>query len=282
MQHGWRRSYDDGDLTPTNELASMALHEGGGTLPRQRGPGRPRPVAKVAANQSSLTFNASQVTLLARDWDSPRKRPPSPPKRQSSSGNVARCDLSDSCDSVDGGGRLITTTVELHHPLPAYPSPCRPSPSQESFDDLPLPPPPAPSTPPSASAPRQASWGGGSAPDEILLASLAKQPGRTGSDASFKSSSSTESDSLPFANENAGTIKQRANRPHPNLASLDGKDGVSHKQSLQHRPSIMEMKKDGPQEPSDVLNDIGNMLANLTDELDAMLEEEKRQGLNND
>lgn len=41
-------------------------------------------------------------------------------------------------------------------------------------------------------------------------------------------------------------------------------------------------KKDGPQEPSDVLNDIGNMLANLTDELDAMLEEEKRQGLNNE
>lgn len=31
-----------------------------------------------------------------------------------------------------------------------------------------------------------------------------------------------------------------------------------------------------------VLNDIGNMLANLTDELDAMLEEEKRVGLNID
>lgn len=31
-----------------------------------------------------------------------------------------------------------------------------------------------------------------------------------------------------------------------------------------------------------VLNDIGNMLANLTDELDAMLEEEKRVGLNTD
>lgn len=31
-----------------------------------------------------------------------------------------------------------------------------------------------------------------------------------------------------------------------------------------------------------VLNDIGNMLANLTDELDAMLEEEKRIGLNID
>lgn len=35
-------------------------------------------------------------------------------------------------------------------------------------------------------------------------------------------------------------------------------------------------------EPVDVLDDIGNMLANLTDELDAMLEEEKRQGLNDD
>ncbi|KAK3920860.1 Caskin-2 [Frankliniella fusca] len=292
MQHGWRRSYDDGDLTPTNELASMALHEGGGTLPRHRGPGRPRPVAKVTANITSSTFNASQATLLARDWDSPRKRPPSPPKRQSSSGG--RCgNLSDSCDSVDGvggagsgsgSGRIITTTVELHHPLPAYPSPCRPSPSQDSLDDLPLPPPPAPSTPPSATGPRQPSWSSGSCSqqEEMLIASLSKQPGRTGSDASFKSSSSTESDSLPFANENAGTIKQRANRAHPSLSSLDGKDGMSLKQAPQHRPSLIELKKDGPQEPSDVLNDIGNMLANLTDELDAMLEEEKRQGLNND
>ena len=33
---------------------------------------------------------------------------------------------------------------------------------------------------------------------------------------------------------------------------------------------------------ANVLNDIGNMLANLTDELDAMLEEEKRAGLNDD
>jgi len=39
----------------------------------------------------------------------------------------------------------------------------------------------------------------------------------------------------------------------------------------------------GPPKVSvNVLNDIGNMLANLTDELDAMLEEEKRVGLNID
>lgn len=37
-----------------------------------------------------------------------------------------------------------------------------------------------------------------------------------------------------------------------------------------------------PKISANVLNDIGNMLANLTDELDAMLEEEKRAGLNID
>lgn len=45
-------------------------------------------------------------------------------------------------------------------------------------------------------------------------------------------------------------------------------------------PHTLPEKDEGKStEPVDVLNDIGNMLANLTDELDAMLEEEKRQGL---
>lgn len=45
---GWRpRSYDDGDITPTNE--ALPLHEGGGTLPRPRGLVRPRPIAKIPA-----------------------------------------------------------------------------------------------------------------------------------------------------------------------------------------------------------------------------------------
>lgn len=37
----------------------------------------------------------------------------------------------------------------------------------------------------------------------------------------MQSTSSTDSESLPFANENAGTIKQRACRPHPGLTVLD-------------------------------------------------------------
>lgn len=99
-----------------------------------------------------------------------------------------------------------------------------------------------------------------------------------------QSSSSTESDSIPFANENAGTIKQNrgqiAGRPH----TVDyGRAGIPLA-SLPRNPDksnpLSEHKEESKSsEPVDVLNDIGNMLANLTDELDAMLEEEKRQGL---
>ena len=38
MIKNWRRSYDDGDITPTNDAAARELmyEEGGGTLPRQQ------------------------------------------------------------------------------------------------------------------------------------------------------------------------------------------------------------------------------------------------------
>ncbi|CAL8072169.1 unnamed protein product [Orchesella dallaii] len=88
---------------------------------------------------------------------------------------------------------------------------------------------------------------------------------RNGSDASFKSSSSTESESIPFANDNAGTIKQQkaGNRvPAPGtLDSLYAPNGASGS-SGEHI------------EAGDVLSDIGNMLADLTDELDAILQQE--------
>lgn len=104
----------------------------------------------------------------------------------------------------------------------------------------------------------------------------------------LQSSSSTESDSLPFANENAGTIKQRVARVQEygnNSPNLSGhmmghhQQHHSHHHHPQHHHHVVG-NESGRDEPADVLNDIGNMLANLTDELDAMLEEEKRQGLN--
>ncbi|XP_049868879.1 caskin-2 isoform X2 [Pectinophora gossypiella] len=261
----WRRSYDDGDITPTNDSS----YEGGGTLPRPRGLVRPRPVAKIQATPAyrdkSPDYTYDEIAYSARlqrvaYGASPhvaRKPPPDPPKRQSS--------------QYAPFSRFGQTTVEIHPEkslplsLPAYPSSDSLSVSLDSTGLLP--PPPAPSSPPRRY-------------EEDKL--------RTGSDASFKSSSSTESDSIPFANENAGTIKQNRSqiggRPHTvdygrtgiGLANLPPRS-TDIKPTTPH--SLPEHKDEKSTEPVDVLNDIGNMLANLTDELDAMLEEEKRQGL---
>ncbi|KAJ8898042.1 hypothetical protein PR048_003402 [Dryococelus australis] len=301
QQLGWRpRSYDDGDITPTNE--AVVLHEGGGTLPRPRGLVRPRPVAKIPAKTRSEVPSFEKPAFcsiyksLPRDLidiskynlepysyvgdmpggDTPKKRPPSPPKRQSSRGEA---DVVIDCSGpVPTATNTTTVTVDLHS---SAPSPC----------SLPLP--AYPSSPPPVMS---RSWGNvssSSGPDlpsmeHELLSNLSLQQSRNGSDASFKSSSSTESDSLPFANENAGTIKQRVTRPHPTLTTVDyPKTEFVPPQKRPQNPQgeITASQKalrerTGGQEPADVLNDIGNMLANLTDELDAMLEEEKRQGLN--
>ncbi|KAK3862714.1 hypothetical protein Pcinc_031449 [Petrolisthes cinctipes] len=130
--------------------------------------------------------------------------------------------------------------------------------------------------------------------DEEVAAGF--RPRRNDSNASFKSTSSTDSESLPFANENAGTIKQRSCRPHPGLsldprasphASPRASPALRRKDAtlpLRHTPgpvpeapptqlSVTDTNV-SPDGTSDVLSDIGNMLANLTDELDAMLEQE--------
>ncbi|XP_046733869.1 caskin-1 isoform X1 [Diprion similis] len=260
-QTEWRpRSYEDGDLTPTNEAA---IEAGGGTLPRPRHClVRPRPIAKVTATPG-------QFKSLPRDFDNkyqltyglessphlPKRRPPSPPRRQSSR---------EIGTAVGGGAGDVV--IDCSGPVPTA-----------SCDEM-IPPPPAPAPAQSAQSQQlrshssmSRSWGsvGVSVNEEHeLIASLALQH-RNGSDASFKSSSSTESDSLPFANENAGTIKQRAARAQDYTSPpMGGMMGHHHSGT------------GTGQETGDVLNDIGNMLANLTDELDAMLEEEKRQGLN--
>lgn len=104
----------------------------------------------------------------------------------------------------------------------------------------------------------------------------------------FQSSSSTESDSLPFANENAGTIRTRAGGRQTDYGTAPASVKTRAAGLPPHPSPTPNRQPQGgvpPQgagrnqrtEPADVLNDIGNMLANLTDELDAMLEEEKRQ-----
>lgn len=195
---GWRPwSYDDGDITPTNE--SVILYEGGGTLPRPRGVIKPRPVAKIAAKARETfpdfekpqfvteKYANPQYKTLPREIMDPgkyhmqyspmmvKKIPPHPPKRQDSE-----------CSHEQ------TTTVEIHHvqtssplPLPAYPSSDSLSISLDNQGDLPLPPPPAPGTPPGSAHSKLNSSQSWSAEEQELIKSLALQH-RNGSDASFK------------------------------------------------------------------------------------------------
>lgn len=93
----------------------------------------------------------------------------------------------------------------------------------------------------------------------------------------MQSSSSTESDSLPFANENAGTIRTRAGGRQTEFSPGKPRTGLPPHPSPTPNRQQQSARSNQRAEPADVLNDIGNMLANLTDELDAMLEEEKRQ-----
>lgn len=206
---GWRpRSYDDGDITPTNE--SGLFYEGGGTLPRPRGVIRPRPVAKIVAKARDPYPEFDKLPVVAPQFGyySPlmgKKVPPNPPKRQQHPlEQQLEQTPSEGADEVDGTSAGTTTTVEIHHhhhhhhhqhqhqlqtssplPLPAYPSSDSLSISLDGQGDLPLPPPPAPGTPPGSAAGQMnssRSWG---AEEQELINTLALQH-RNGSDASFK------------------------------------------------------------------------------------------------
>lgn len=112
-----------------------------------------------------------------------------------------------------------------------------------------------------------------------------------------QSNSSIDSiDQLPFANDNAGTIKQRVNQyhqmPHSNTANVPLEEVSQSKSttadntptnvslatspSASHNTDLIDASQSEHSSVS-VLNDIGNMLANLTDELDAMLSMEKEE-----
>ncbi|VVC31753.1 Hypothetical protein CINCED_3A009285 [Cinara cedri] len=228
----WRhqqKSFEDGDVTPTNEIT--ILHECTATLPRPRGLVKPRLVAKVPAlyNQPNIEDCSGLNTL--------KRRPPSPPKRQQSCEDHSKC-------------HQITVVADLH---------CTSALQSKSLGK----------------------W------TTDNMSPKHNPEDHIGSNASFKSNSSAESDTIPFANENAGTIKQRTIRStneliQPSMLS-EGSYSMHTTSSYPVHSAASQfslMPPSGKKEPADVLNDIGNMLANLTDELDAMLEEEKRQGLN--
>jgi len=95
---------------------------------------------------------------------------------------------------------------------------------------------------------------------------------RSGSDVGIqmKRNSSFGSESgLPFANDNAGTIRIRSN----SHIVLQG--GERQQEDTSPPGPAPAPGHQGKRSAGDVLHDIGSMLSDLTDELDAMLKLEK-------
>ncbi|XP_075165128.1 CRK like proto-oncogene, adaptor protein isoform X2 [Haematobia irritans] len=398
----WRRSYDDGDITPTNDAAARELmyEEGGGTLPRHQRGILQRAVLNTmpplehhhymnaaaaeyvchAAGLGSGANAPSGSTSIVIDnpnhtntyiTGSPmtsKKIAPDPPRRHCSIRNSRGLSqdgsqINSASNAVGGHGGITTnmyygpsgvsTTATGVHAHTAY---LQQQPSQPIYANY--------ATIQQTTA-------------EIHCEKMHDN----------KSNSSIDSiDTIPFANENTGTIKQRllnrqelsnanvsqatagnhlhsssssssssstntiANITHsfhslksssslheaslirsesigstasggsaglsllrsptlqypplqadsaPSLAGLDGPGNMNTDEKTSDSPleasaisntgtsgsgttNLQTSASTGQKVSVNVLNDIGNMLANLTDELDAMLEEEKRVGLNTD
>ncbi|XP_017068878.1 caskin-2 isoform X2 [Drosophila eugracilis] len=353
---GWRRSYDDGDITPTNDATRELLYEqeGGGTLPRQQRGILQRAVlntmpplehhhymnAAAAAEYGAASGVEGGATYMSGSPLTGKKIAPEPPRRHCSIRNSR---------TLSGEG-VPSGSVAQAHQQGAQQQPQAP----HMFYGH------------TAQHWQQQQAGAGSSQQPIYAnyATIQQTTAEIHCEKYHdnKSTSSIDSiDTIPFANENTGTIKQRLlnrqelqggavgtnNAPGGHPAHLHSSSSSSSSSStntianiahsfhslksssslhdatlarsesmgstasggsaLHLRSPTLDMSNPGgsavvepinspesaapavpmntgvpPKVSVNVLNDIGNMLANLTDELDAMLEEEKRVGLNID
>ncbi|XP_017040636.1 caskin-2 isoform X2 [Drosophila ficusphila] len=370
---GWRRSYDDGDITPTNDATREMLYEqeGGGTLPRQQRGILQRAVlntmpplehhhymnAAAAAEYGAAGGVEGGANYLSGSPLTGKKIAPEPPRRHCSIRNSR---------TLSGEGVPPGSVAQAHQQAAQQQQ--QQQQAQHMF----------------YGHTGQQHWqqqqqqaagaGSGQQPIYANYATIQQTTAEIHCEKYHdnKSTSSIDSiDTIPFANENTGTIKQRLlnrqelqgggggggvganNAPgggggHPahlhsssssssssstntiaNIAhsfhSLKSSSSL-HDASLARSESMGSTASGGsalhlrsptldplsnaggsssavepisspesavpavalnstgvpPKVSVNVLNDIGNMLANLTDELDAMLEEEKRVGLNID
>ncbi|XP_017019049.1 uncharacterized protein ckn isoform X1 [Drosophila kikkawai] len=352
---GWRRSYDDGDITPTNDATRELLYEqeGGGTLPRQQRGILQRAVlntmpplenhhymnAAAAAEYGAASGIESGANYLSGSPLTGKKIAPEPPRRHCSIRNSR---------TLSGEGMPPGSVTQAQQQ------------QQQQQQQANQPPHMFYGHTAQHWQQQQAAAAAAAGSQQPIYANYATIQQTTAEIHcekyhDNKSTSSIDSiDTIPFANENTGTIKQRllnrqelhANNPvHPvhlhsssssssssstntianNIAhsfhSLKSSSSLhdatlarsesmgstaSGGSALHLRSPTLDLSNPGgsadplatattspesaaapavvvpPKVSVNVLNDIGNMLANLTDELDAMLEEEKRVGLNID
>ncbi|XP_062135425.1 uncharacterized protein LOC133845087 isoform X2 [Drosophila sulfurigaster albostrigata] len=369
----WRRSYDDGDITPTNDATRELLYEeGGGTLPRQQRGILQRAVlntmpplehhhymnAAAAAEYVTAGGADSAAAYLSGSPLAGKKIAPEPPRRHCSIRNSRQLSVEATPQGAAGVGVGASNQQQQQQQQPMFYGHTAPHWQQHQ------------------------AAGSNSQQQQPIYANYATIQQTTAEIHcekyhDNKSNSSIDSiDTIPFANENTGTIKQRllnrqelqaggnaassaaagaagghhaagthlhsssssssssstntiANIAHSfhslksssslhdaTLARSDSMNSTASAGSsaLHLRSPTLDVASNSgsgniscsgiepatspdaatavapvvpvttvpPKVSVNVLNDIGNMLANLTDELDAMLEEEKRVGLNID
>ncbi|KAM8713435.1 hypothetical protein ACLKA7_013707 [Drosophila subpalustris] len=354
---GWRRSYDDGDITPTNDANRDLLYEeGGGTLPRQQRGILQRAVlntmpplehhhymnAAAAAEYVTASGADSATAYLSGSPLAGKKIAPEPPRRHCSIRNSRQVSI----ESATPQATNQQQQQQSQHMFYGHTAPHWQQQQQQAVN----------SQQQQQHQPIYANY----ATIQQTTAEIHCEKYHDN-----KSNSSIDSiDTIPFANENTGTIKQRllnrqelqsgagsstsqaghhaagthlhsssssssssstntiANNIAHSFHSLKSSSSL-HDATLARSDSMNSTASAGnsalhlrsptldvvassvecraaspetttvaaapvtvnavpPKVSVNVLNDIGNMLANLTDELDAMLEEEKRVGLNID
>ncbi|KAG8192251.1 hypothetical protein JTE90_014109 [Oedothorax gibbosus] len=251
--------------------------EGTATLNRPKGLVRLRPMAKITAktreeiaeaimdipdsefkslinNQSRALDGWSSLDGSPRHGPStvPRsatlkRAPPPPPPKRNPSGKAA--------------------PPEPREP-PQVPKRNVKSTSDAEVSDFPPPPSPLPSA-------VEDKPEGSDSKDELFCNPLFRQRRKDSSDSA---SGGVDASALPFANETVGTIKQKSARPYPSLPMNASQ--LRAVQKSKNSASKVEHESDVTPEaisPGDVIDDIENMLANLSDQLDLMLDEEVKK-----
>ncbi|XP_055935267.1 caskin-2-like isoform X1 [Argiope bruennichi] len=282
--------------------------EGTATLNRPKGLVKLRPMAKITAKtreeiaEAIMDIPDSEFKSLINQsrtldgWSSldgsprhgpatvPRsatlkRAPPPPPPKRSNSAKGERPPMEPAKEDVAPNKPKSEQTVKNNVRGPK---------ETESIRAEEFPPPPSP-LPSVVDEKSNKSSGENPEPmDELFNNPLFKQRRKDSSG----SSGSVDSSALPFANEAVGTIKQKVSKPYPAIpphGSLSSQLKAAQKAKSSNTPeknpnppkvnnaTKVEHEYDVTPEaisPGDVIDDIENMLANLSDQLDAMLDEE--------
>lgn len=270
----WRRSYDDGDITPTNEImeAKNDTSSGGGTLPRQQRQAKRSISAKIDLPTPLQLFNTDYTAEARKQMQQMYYSTPSPSTDASSSAIRRQSGPitleTDLCQKVE---KCYIDGPSVHYGRTSLPVSQFQSPYHHQMIYQ-----------------HHASGNFGKLYAGQMHQTQAEVHVEHSQIEVCMSNSSIDSiDQIPFANENAGTIKQRQlNRDLPQSASSSSTSSSNSSASTAiplcssgprvTSPAATECDTnlDDPDDSDTVFNDINIMLNKLNGEIDIMISDQ--------